>query len=301
MGVIGNKIVIDNNLQEIFEYPKDDFPFIAWRDDYEQFQQRVVASHWHSDIEFAVLISGELDYYLSDQHLHLKKGDCVFVNANSLHMGIQCSNEKAMMVGITFRPSVFGAVSGNRLYLKFFEGIVNSGIKGFQMDTNSEIGSNIRKRIEELEALEISSELYELQSLSTLSSLWADFYLYLQDTHDIFKPIMTDSRHENNVKKIISYMKKHYMHSFSIEDIAKDIGISRTECFRCFKRFTSKTPMEYILEFRLSIAANMLTSTDDTVLEICTKCGFSNASYFGKRFREQYNVTPVEYRKQRQK
>ncbi len=298
MGITANKIVIDNNLQEIFEYPKIDFPFIAWRDDYEKFPQGIVASHWHSDIEFAVLISGELDYYLSDQYLHLKKGDCVFVNSNALHLGVQHSYEKAIMIGITFKPSVFGAISGNNLYSKFFESISNSSIKGMKIDLESEVGWNIKNQIIELEMLDINSCFYELQSLSILCSLWMNFNIYLQDKGSLIEPIITNTKLESNVKQIISYIKSHYMENFNVGDIAKEIGISRTECFRSFKKFTTKTPIEYLLEFRLSSALNMLISTDDTVLEICTKCGFSNSSYFGKRFKERYGVTPMEYRKQ---
>ncbi len=167
-----------------------------------------------------------------------------------------------------------------------------------KINVESELGRNIKNKIIELEMLDIYSCYYELQSLSTLCSLWMDFNIYLQDKHSLIEPVITNTKLESNVKQIISYIKSHYMENIHVDDIAKEIGISRTECFRSFKKFTTKTPIEYLLEFRLSSASNMLVSTDDTVLEICTKCGFSNSSYFGKQFKRRYGITPIKYRKQ---
>ncbi len=291
------KIVTDNNSQEIIDYSNPKFPLFVWRDDYEQWVDFCVGAHWHSDFEFSVLLSGELDYYLSNQYIRLKKGDCVFVNANALHTATQCSKEKAVMVGVTFKPTVFGTDRDNPLYEKFFENVINANFKGFQNSTENEHGKKISQLIKELSSYDTDDENYELQCISEICRLWSSFLSYCKQKHPDFQPVVTNSKFETEVKQIISYIQNNYMESFTVEDIAKSIGISRSECFKYFREFTTKTPIEYLLEYRLTSAANMLKATEDTVLEICTKCGFSNSSYFGKRFKEQYGVTPLEYRK----
>ncbi|HPJ00729.1 MAG TPA: helix-turn-helix transcriptional regulator [Enterococcus sp.] len=75
------------------------------------------------------------------------------------------------------------------------------------------------------------------------------------------------------------------------------MGVSRSECFRCFKKFTNKKPMEYINEYRLFQASKLLKLTPLSIEEITKKCGFSTSSYFGKQFKEVYGVTPLHYRK----
>ena len=72
--------------------------------------------------------------------------------------------------------------------------------------------------------------------------------------------------------------------------------LSRSECFRCFKQFTHKTPTEYINEYRLTHAVRMLTESSASISDISCACGFSSSSYFCKLFKKMYNVTPMQYR-----
>ena len=291
------KIITDHNLQEIFEYPKLELPLIVWKDNYELFADCCVSAHWHSDFEIALLLSGELDYYLSNNHIHLKKGDCVFVNSNSLHMATQKSKEPAVMIGITFKPTALYSELNKHLYSKFFQGITNSKMRGFQIDTTTITGEKIVNNIVEIESLDIKDECYELLCLSVISRIWYEILLYLKENNESIVSVISNQKQEDIVKQIISYIKIHYMDDIPINKIANYVGISRSECFKCFKQYAARTPADYIIEYRLSSAANMHKSTDDSVLEICNKCGFSNSSYFGKRFKKRYGVTPLAFRK----
>ena len=88
-----------------------------------------------------------------------------------------------------------------------------------------------------------------------------------------------------------------YKSSIKIDELASHAGISRAECFRCFKRYTGKTPIEYLNDYRLSQAANMLITTELSAVEIGLDCGFESQSYFGKLFKENYGATPLRFRK----
>lgn len=92
------------------------------------------------------------------------------------------------------------------------------------------------------------------------------------------------------------YVQEHYQENFSIDTLAADAHISRSECFRCFKHYTGKTPVEYLNGYRLSAAANLLKSTEKTIAEICNICGFSSQSYFGKLFKQRYGISPLMFR-----
>lgn len=58
------------------------------------------------------------------------------------------------------------------------------------------------------------------------------------------------------------------------------------------------TPIEYVNQFRLLQAAQLLTSTKNSISDICYSTGFNNTSYFTKKFKEQYKATPRSYRTQ---
>lgn len=54
--------------------------------------------------------------------------------------------------------------------------------------------------------------------------------------------------------------------------------------------------INYLNDYRLDTAANMLLATNDNVLEIANACGFDNLSYFTRSFKKKYGITPEKYR-----
>ncbi|MDR0272444.1 MAG: glycoside hydrolase family 11 protein [Clostridiales bacterium] len=98
-------------------------------------------------------------------------------------------------------------------------------------------------------------------------------------------------------EKILLFIHENYKEKITADNIAESLKISRGECFRCFKKHMNKGITEYINEYRLSKAEELLKTTDMSVMDISAECGFENASYFGKTFKEFFKVTPLKYRK----
>jgi len=65
------------------------------------------------------------------------------------------------------------------------------------------------------------------------------------------------------------------------------------------KAETGKAPQAYARQIRLRTAAWLLTSSDKTVADIASSCGFSDASHLGREFRKQFGLPPMMYREQR--
>lgn len=61
------------------------------------------------------------------------------------------------------------------------------------------------------------------------------------------------------------------------------------------------TPIQYLLKYRISVAARLLENTDISITEICNRVGFDNPSYFSKIFKRFMRFTPSDYRKQQKK
>jgi transcriptional regulator GlxA family with amidase domain len=60
------------------------------------------------------------------------------------------------------------------------------------------------------------------------------------------------------------------------------------------------TPNEYVKQYRLQVAARLLTDSNESITNIAQTCGFGTSSFFGKIFRGSYQMTPLEYRKKNQ-
>jgi transcriptional regulator GlxA family with amidase domain len=75
--------------------------------------------------------------------------------------------------------------------------------------------------------------------------------------------------------------------------------LSPRQLERLFKAQTGKAPQAYAKQVRLRTAAWLLTSSDKTVADIASSCGFSDASHLGREFRKQFGLPPMMYREQR--
>ena len=83
----------------------------------------------------------------------------------------------------------------------------------------------------------------------------------------------------------------------SLEEIATRFHMSPKYFSRYFHTTFRITLSDYINRLRLDLAINLLENTDLTITEIALQCGYSSCSYFNKRFKEIYQISPSTYRK----
>lgn len=79
---------------------------------------------------------------------------------------------------------------------------------------------------------------------------------------------------------------------FSVEDLSRELGMSRVHLYKKLLALTGKAPLEFIRTIRLQQAAQLLEKSQLTVSEIAYKVGFNNPKYFTKYFKEEYKVLP---------
>ena len=96
---------------------------------------------------------------------------------------------------------------------------------------------------------------------------------------------------------MLGFIQEHYGESITVAQIAASAMLSESECLRCFRRTINATPSQYLRDYRLQVSARLLDSTEEKIGDIGALCGFPDAAYFTKIFREAKRVTPVEYRR----
>ncbi len=88
--------------------------------------------------------------------------------------------------------------------------------------------------------------------------------------------------------------------TFSIEELSKDVGMSRMQLHRKLKALTGLSASQFIRSQRLKLATQLLKKSDINVSEVGYSVGFNNHAYFSKCFKDMYNCTPTEYMKSSQ-
>ncbi len=98
----------------------------------------------------------------------------------------------------------------------------------------------------------------------------------------------------SGIRKIIE--ENMHNEDFNIDTIAETVGLSRSAFFKKLKSLTGFAPIDLIREIRLTKAAKLLATTDNSISEIAFSVGFKESSYFGKCFKKKFRMTPLEYR-----
>lgn len=98
------------------------------------------------------------------------------------------------------------------------------------------------------------------------------------------------------VKRAMDYMKNNYGYNIRIQDIAAAIGIDRTYLYRLFMEQQKISPKQYLLQLRIHIASDMLSSSDYSITEIAYSCGFKDAAAFSNQFKKMTGYTPRKFR-----
>jgi AraC-like DNA-binding protein len=102
--------------------------------------------------------------------------------------------------------------------------------------------------------------------------------------------------HLTTIEKAKEYISCNYENDISLDDIARNSYVSPYHFSRIFKIFTSYSPYQYLLNFRLKNAEMMIKNTDLPITEICFACGFNNLENFSAAFKKKFLFSPQSFR-----
>lgn len=98
------------------------------------------------------------------------------------------------------------------------------------------------------------------------------------------------------LQSIEDLVEKHLDNAeYSIEQLGKDAGLSRVHLYRKLKKLTGQTPSQFVRNYRLKKAIEILAAEDIRVSELAFRVGFNDQHYFVKCFKQAYGVSPTEY------
>lgn len=105
-----------------------------------------------------------------------------------------------------------------------------------------------------------------------------------------------DYPHRVYLSQATDYIQTHYREAIKINDIASYIGIDRSYLTNIFKNSLGLSPQEYLLQFRLNRACELLQGTDEKISYIALDVGYADAMAFSKIFRKYKGMSPSEFR-----
>lgn len=118
---------------------------------------------------------------------------------------------------------------------------------------------------------------------------------FTSQNHHVSEP-QEPSLDDKFILKVRTVVEENISNSFfSVEMLADEMNLSRAQLFRKLKALLNASPSEFINDLRLQRAAQLIRAKSDHVAQIGYAVGFNEQSYFAKRFRKKFGVSPTEY------
>ena len=287
----------DENNREDIPSSKD-FPFVIKYTEFSQMPGGSARWHWHDFFEITVPLQDGMMLQTPNRTVSLNRGEAAFVNSSMLHNVSWDGNpDDKSCYTFFFDRSILTGEYGSVFEEKYVNPITMCrDLDCFPIRPQNKAGLRMMTLINEtVSNFENEDFGYELLSRSALSELWL---ILLEETEELRKKAKkTDPIDGQRMKQMMNYVHDHFRDKVYLEEIASAAGISPRECARVFKRQIGFTPMDYLNQYRVRMAADELRMSAKPISLIGEECGFASDSYFGKTFRQYMACSPRDYRK----
>ena len=279
------------SLQENKQHGKKWFPFDIYPCSIpKDFPQ--VALHWQSSMELVFIKKGMGIVYVGLEPVTARAGDIFVFVPGMLHRLSQYPGEAMEYENIIFEVELLGG-SGDLCYQRYLLPLQSGRLPLLSCLTPGHpcygMALDYLCRLEDVNKERMLG--YELQIKGLLLSLLS----LLVSQSDALPP--TDNADTRRLKTILQYVTVHFSETLPVAEAAAVCKCSPSHFMRWFKQMTGQSFTEYLNAYRLNMAAELLRTTDDTVLTVAEQTGFKNLSYFNRAFKAHFGLTPKEYRR----
>lgn len=289
-----DNIVTNHAIMEKLTHQNQIFPISEFVDRFDSFAEGSFPSHWHHEFELQIILKGSTEYRVSGVSYVVEEGNAIYIAPEAVHMAKQLS-EGAIGYNVVISSQFLINLMSRPNREEYILPLTTHRPSAFVVTPEREEGRAILEYMKRMHRAESALGEYELFLLENILGIWrnllAVFPEHTLDFEDNGKFLK-----EQRMKAMLNYISQNYASPIAIQDIAGAANISKSECFRCFSELLNTTPVEYVNNFRLLQASQLLVTTEKNIADICHMTGFNDTSYYSKKFKEQYGVSPKKFR-----
>lgn len=247
--------------------------------------------HFHEDVELMTIKHGRLAYSVNGRQVILEKGDSIFVNSNQIHYTVPLEEEAVTYVIFIARPNILN--SSVAVEMQALQPIVNNPklpyLRFREINENTEQMREIMLSLPDLrrDPFEVTRRFFDLWSIILRQS--KNYGMLEEDAQ-------TDN-YTRSFKSMMFFIQQNHQGAISLDDIAQSGNISKSLCNKVFHKYVGDSPVNYLLNYRVRKAAELLRTTALPLSEIAVRSGFNGASYMSEMFKKFFEMTPRGYRK----
>ncbi len=258
-----------------------DFEKITRSDDHS-----MLALHSHEHYELYFLLEGERNFFVKNKLFSIKRNTLVVVPPYCLH---KTEGGPYKRININISPDLL-----TPLQLE----VLNKYSKITAINIKNDSLKLIISLLEAGEAFPLSAKLRSETLLSITQTLIG--LLSLENpTSDSITATIGPNDISPEILKIVHYINKNFSHELTLKELCDKFYICKVALCKKFKEAMNCSIMQYVTQLRINKAKNLLQSSNESIEDIATLCGFSSGNYFGLIFKKAIGVSPLNYRKTR--
>ena len=293
--MIKRQVPIDKEMNAVVEFDSS-FRFMLSQDDLSEYNKGFVNWHKQPTIEISVVYDGAVNVYVLEQERTVTAGNGFFILPGFLHSIRPAPGyETAKYFTLIFHPEILYGFHGSYYDKAYYSPFLDKNVPLYLLRSDDVWTEDVFPKLKWIaDNSSGNSPAVRLKMQQTLQEVWALFAEKLQNENQ-----ETKTQHTRKIFDLINYLNENYAEKFSLTELADSVSMSRNECCRYFKQMMNMTITEYLLEYRLSKAAELLETSGLSITEIAEKTGFCDVSYFIKKFKEKTGITPSIYKRNR--
>lgn len=253
--------------------------------------------HNHNHIEINYMYSGSCKQMIDGHEIILKKGQMTLIDTKTAH-SIGYTGEDDILINLIIKKdylnnSFFSKLTDNNLITSFFiNAISNDNTDLNYLIFNTENNQRLQNFI-----LEFIYEYYfpSLNSHEIKNSLFLLIILEMINTLENSINLQSVSKSNSIIISALQYMEENFI-DCTLESTANYLGINPCYLTTLLKKNFDYSYKELIIKLRMQYAAKLLLNTEHSIDQIAHSSGYSNLSFFYKKFNNFYNCSPKEYR-----
>ncbi|MDD7270808.1 MAG: AraC family transcriptional regulator [Spirochaetales bacterium] len=253
-----------------------------------------VGVHWHEELEFIHVYEGKSKLHIDKTEVNLTAGSAIFINSGHLHSAYGNAKIKSLV----FHHSLIGSENSIFYQEVIFPLLDNDKLSYLVLSDKEEWERNVTKNMM-LAYDVINTESYDYENEARFHITRA-----LRQLNENIKINQKINSHDgityNRIKKVLRYIDDNLSEELNNDKLSKLIAVSESVLLKSFKQTIGLSPMQYVLKKRIDRARYLIITTDKKISDIASECGFNDMSYFSKIFKRNFNVSPTEYKIERQ-
>ena len=259
-------------------------------------------ANWHERLEIVTPLDGPARLRMGEQTVALAAGDLLVVDNLKLHNLEDFPGFKTRLISISFMPEfVYGSGSPSCDYaflIPFYA--KREGHPHVLHATDPLAGPVYLALAELLDRYFRSWDVPYAQAGCKVSFLQILYQLTrrFQASEVLRSEYLQHRQQAERLARLFEYVRENYAERISVGRAAQLVHMSQAQFMKVFKKVSGMTFIGHVTRVRIMNALRQLRETDLTIAEIAAKCGFSDQSYFDRRFRQAFGRSPRQFRKE---